>query len=195
MENNYLALLYDLIAHPGRGLNRAREDKPWIFLVAVVILSGISIATGATLFVSSFTGVRRVALFSSLLLVMVLLTFFWVINVGILHFFAEVWGKRGSVIDLFITLGLAMFPSIFVSPLSLIVEGLGGGRIFFQTFFTIVLLLWCFFLALSAIREVYFSATFEEALLILLTPIILFMVLSIFLPLGCILLTILSLPL
>jgi len=71
---------------------------------------------------------------------------------------------------------------------------LGGGRIFFQSFFTIVLLLWCFFLALSAIREVYSSATFE-ALLILLTPIILFTVLSIFLPLSCILLAILSLPL
>ena len=194
MENNYLALLYDLIAHPGRGLNRAREDKPWIFLVAVVIFSGISIATGATLFVSSFTGVGRVALFSILLMVIVLLTFFWVVNVGIFHFFAEVWGKRGRVIDLFITLGLAMFPFIFVSPLSLIVEGLGGWRIFFQFFFTIALLLWCFFLALSAIREVYSSATFE-ALLILLTPIILFMVLSIFFPLSCILLTILSLPL
>lgn len=194
MENNYLAFLYDLIAHPGKGLNQAREDKPWIFLVAVVILSGISIATGATLFVSGFTRVRRVVLFSNLFLVIVILTFFWVVNVGILHFFAEVWGKRGSVIDLFITLGLAMFPFVFVSPLSLIVEGLGGGRIFFQSFFTIVLLLWCFFLALSAIREVYSSATFE-ALLILLTPIILFTVLSIFLPLSCILLAILSLPL
>jgi len=194
MENNYLALFYDLIAHPGRGINRAREDKPWIFLVAIVILSGISIATGATLFISSFTGVRRVALFFNLFLVMVLLTFFWVINVGILHFFAEVWGKRGRVIDLFITLGLAMFPFIFISPLSLIVEGLGGGRIFFQSFFTIALLLWCFFLALSAIREVYSSATFE-ALLILLTPILMFMIISVFLPLGFILLTILSLPL
>lgn len=194
MENNYLALLYDLIAHPGKGLNQARENKPWIFLVAVVILSGISIATGATLFVSSFTRAGRVVLFSNLFLVIVLLTFFWVVNVGILHFFAEVWGKRGSVIDLFITLGLAMFPFVFVSPLSLIVEGLGGGRIFFQSFFTIVLLLWCFFLALSAIREVYSSATFE-ALLILLTPIILFTVLSIFLPLSCILLAILFLPL
>jgi hypothetical protein len=194
MENNYLALLYDLIAHPGKGLNRAREDKPWIFLVAVVILSGISIATGTTLFVSSFTRVGRVALFSNLFLVTVFLTLFWVINVGILHFFAEVWGKRGSVIDLFITLGLAMFPFVFVSPLSLLAEGLGVGRVFFQALFTIVLLLWCFFLALSAIREVYFSATFE-ALLILLTPIILFMLLSIFLPLGYILLAILSLPL
>ncbi len=194
MENNYLALLYDLIAHPGRGINRAREDKPWIFLVAIVILSGISIATGATLFISSFTGVRRVALFFNLFLVMVLLTFFWVINVGILHFFAEVWGKRGRVIDLFITLGLAMFPFIFISPLSLIVEGLGGGRIFFQALFALALLLWCFFLALSAIREVYSSATFE-ALLILLTPILMFMIISVFLPLGFILLTILSLPL
>lgn len=194
MENNYLALFYDLIAHPGRGINRAREDKPWIFLVAIVILSGISIATGATLFISSFTGVRRVALFSNLFLVMVLLTLFWVVNVGILHFFAEVWGKRGRVIDLFITLGLAMFPFIFISPLSLIVEGLGGGRIFFQALFTIALLLWCFFLALSAIREVYSSATFE-ALLILLTPILMFMIISVFLPLGFILLTILSLPL
>ena len=194
MENNYLALLYNLIAHPGRGLNRAREDKPWIFLVAVVILSGISIATGATLFISSFTGVRRVALFSNLFLVMVLLAFFWVINVGILHFFAEVWGKRGSVIDLFITLGLAMFPFIFVSPLSLIGEGLGGGRIFFQVLFALALLLWCFFLALSAIREVYSSAT-SDALLILLTPILMFMIISVFLPLGFILLTILSLPL
>ena len=194
MENNYLVLLYDLIAHPGRGLKRVREDKPWIFLVAVVILSGISIATGDTLFISSFTGVRRVALFSNLFLVMVLLAFFWVINVGILHFFAEVWGKRGSVIDLFITLGLAMFPFIFVSPLSLIGEGLGGGRIFFQVLFALALLLWCFFLALSAIREVYSSAT-SDALLILLTPILMFMIISVFLPLGFILLTILSLPL
>ncbi|NIM02864.1 hypothetical protein GTN66_01750 [bacterium] len=194
MENNYLALLYDLIAHPGRGLSRARDDKPWIFLVAVVILSGISIATGTTLFVSSFTGMGRIALFSNLFLVTVLLTLFWVINVGILHFFAEVWGKRGSVIDLFITLGLAMFPFVFVSPLSLLAEGLGGGRVFFQALFTIVLLLWCFLLALSAIREVYFSQTFE-ALLILLTPIILFMLLFIFLPLAYILLAILSLPL
>ncbi|MFB0526434.1 MAG: YIP1 family protein [bacterium] len=194
MENNYLALLYDLIARPGRGLSRAREDRPWIFLVAVVILSVVSIATGTTLFVSSFTGVARVALFSNLFLVTVLLILFWVIDVGILHFFAEVWGKRGRVIDLFITLGLAMFPFIFVSPLSLIVEGLGGGRIFFQALFALALLLWCFFLALCAIREVYSSTTFE-ALLILLTPLVLFMALSILLPLGCILLAILSFPL
>lgn len=194
MENNYLALLYDLIARPGRGLGRAREERPWIFLVAVVILSVISIATGTTLFVSSFTGVRMVVLFSSLFLVTVLFTLFWIVNVGILHFFAEVWGKRGNIIDLFITLGLAMFPSIFVSPLSLLGEGLGGGRIFFQSFFTVVLLLWCFLLTLSAIKEVYSSATFE-ALLILLTPVVLFMVLSILLPLGCILLAMLSLPL
>jgi hypothetical protein len=194
MENNYLALLYDLIARPGRGLSRAREERPWIFLVAVVILSVISIATGTTLFVSSFTGVRMVALFSSLFLVTVLFTLFWIVNVGILHFFAEVWGKRGNIIDLFITLGLAMLPSIFVSPLSLLGEGLGGGRIFFQSFFTGVLLLWCFLLTLSAIKEVYSSATFE-ALLILLTPVVLFMVLSILLPLSCILLAMLSLPL
>ncbi|MDH5661842.1 MAG: YIP1 family protein [Elusimicrobiota bacterium] len=194
MENNYLALFYDLIAHPGKGLSRAREDRPWIFLSAVIILSVISIATGTTLFVSRFTGVRRVALFSNLFLVMVLVAVFWIVNVGILHFFAEVWGKKGSVIDLFITLGLAIFPSIFVSPLSLLVEGLGGGRIFFQSFFTVVLLLWCFLLTLSAIKEVYSSATFE-ALLILLTPVVLFMVLSILLPLGCILLAMLSLPL
>jgi len=194
MENNYLALLYDLIARPGRGLGRAREERPWIFLVAVVILSVVSIATGATLFVSSFTGIRRVALFSSLFLVTVLFAIFWIVNVGILHFFAEVWGKRGNIIDLFITSGLAMFPSIFVSPLSLLGEGLGGGRIFFQSFFTVVLLLWCFLLTVSTIKEVYSSATFE-ALLILLTPVaLLFMVFSILLPLGFILLAMLSLP-
>ena len=194
MENNYSALFYDLAIHPGRGLNRAKEHKPWIFLVAVVILSEISIATGATLFVSSFSGVGRIAFFSGLLLVIIVLTFFWIINVGILHFFAEVWGKRGRVIDLFITLGLAMFPFVFVSPLSLIVEGLGRGRIFFQSIFTIALLLWCFFLVLSAIREVYSSSSFE-ALLILLMPILLFMVIFIFLPLGFILSTVLLLSL
>ncbi|MFQ5867196.1 MAG: Yip1 family protein [bacterium] len=191
MENNYSALPYDLVAHPGRGLNRAKEHRPWIFLVAIVILSEISIATGATLFVSSFTGAGRVSFFSNLFLIMILLTFFWIINVGILHFFAEVWGKRGRVIDLFITFGLAMFPFILVSPLSLIVEGLGRGRIFFQSIFTIAILLWCFFLALAAIREVYSSAPLE-ALLILLTPVLFFMVLLIFLPLACILLVILS---
>jgi len=194
MENNYSQLLYDLAIHPGRGLNRAKEHKPWIFLVAVVILSEISIATGATLFVSSFTGVGRITFFSNLLLTIILLTLFWIINVGILHFFAEVWGKRGRVIDLFITLGLAMFPFIFVSPLSLIVEGLGRGKIFFQSIFTTFVLLWYFFLVLDAIKEVYSSSTLE-ALLILLTPILLFTVLSIFLPLGCILLTVLSLSL
>jgi len=194
MENNYSQLLYDLAIHPGRGLNRAKEHKPWIFLVAVVILSEISIATGVTLFVSSFTGVGRITFFSNLLLTIILLTLFWIINVGILHFFAEVWGKRGRVIDLFITLGLAMFPFIFVSPLSLIVEGLGRGKIFFQSIFTTFVLLWYFFLVLDAIKEVYSSSTLE-ALLILLTPILLFTVLSIFLPLGCILLTVLSLSL
>ena len=194
MENNYSQLLYDLAIHPGRGLNRAKEHKPWIFLVAVVILSEISIATGVTLFVSSFTGVGRITFFSNLLLTIILLTFFWLINVGILHFFAEAWRKRGRVIDLFITLGLAMFPFIFVSPLSLIVEGLGRGKIFFQSIFTTFVLLWYFFLVLDAIKEVYSSSTLE-ALLILLTPILLFTVLSIFLPLGCILLTVLSLSL
>ncbi len=193
MENDYLALFYDLIAHPGKGLSRGREDRPWIFLAAVIILSVISIATGTTLFVSRFTGVTRVALFSNLFLVTVLVAVFWIVNVAILHFSAEVWGKRGSVIDLFVTLGLAIFPYIFVSPLSLLVEGLGGGRIFFRSFFTIVLLLWSFFLALSAIKEVYSSATLA-ALLILLTPLVLFMALSIILPLGCILLAMLSLP-
>lgn len=194
MENNYLTLLYDLIACPGRGLSRAREARPWVFLVAVVVLSVISIATGTTLFVSSFTEVSRIALFSILFLVTVLLALFWIFNVGIIHFFAEVWGKRGNAIDLFITSGLAMFPLIFVSPLSLLGEGLGAGRIFFQSLFTVVLLLWCFLLTLSAIKEVYSSAT-SSALMILLTPIVLFVVLSILLPLGCILLAMFSLSL
>lgn len=194
MENNYSTLLYDLAIHPGRGLNRAKEDKPWIFLVAVVILAEISIATGATLFVSRFIGAGRIAFFLNLIFIIILLTFFWIISVGILHFFAEVWGKRGSIIDLFITLGLAMFPFLFVSPLSLIVEGLGRGRIFIQSIFAIAVLLWFFFFALAAVREVYCSSTFE-ALLILLAPILLFTILFIFLPLGSILLTILSLSL
>lgn len=194
MENNYSVLLYDLAIHPVRGLNRAKEYRPWIFLVAIVILSEISVATGATLFVSSFTGVGRITFFLNLFLTIILLTFFWIINVGILHFFAEVWGKRGRVIDLFITLGLAMFPFIFVSPLSLIVEGLDRGKIFFQSIFTIFVLLWCFLLVLAAIKEVYSSSTLE-ALLILLTPILLVTVLSIFLPLGWILLTALFLSL
>ncbi|MCJ7645989.1 YIP1 family protein [bacterium] len=194
MENNYSTLLYDLAIHPGKGLNRAKEDKPWIFVVAVVILSEISIATGATLFVSRFTGVARIAFFLNLLFIIILLTFFWIINAGILHFFAEVWGKRGSIIDLFITLGLAMFPFLFVSPLSLIVEGLGRGRILFQSIFVTAVLLWFFSLALAAVREVYSSSAFE-ALLILLAPILLFTILFMFLSLGCILLTVLSLSL
>ena len=194
MENNYSALFYDLALRPGRGLNRAKEHKPWIFLAAVVILSEISIATGATLFVSSLIGAGRIAFFSNLLFIIVLLSSFWIINVGILHFFAEVWGKRGKAVDLFLTLGLAMFPFIFFSPLSLIVEGLGTGKIFFQSIFMIALLVWSFFLALAAIKEVYSSSTFE-AFLILLTPIIMFMIISVFLPLGFILLTLLSLSL
>jgi hypothetical protein len=194
MENNYSELLYDLVVHPGKGFNRAKEDKPWIFLAAIVILSEVSIATGATLFVSSFSGGGRIAFLPNLLLIIILLTLLWIINVGILHFFAEVWGKRGRVVDLFITLGLAIFPFIFVSPLSLIVEGFGRDRIFFQSIFTTAILLWCFLLALAAIKEVYSSSTLE-ALVILLTPIFLFTVLSIFLPLGCILLTALSLSL
>jgi len=192
MVNNLSELFYDLVIHPGIGLNRAKERKPWIFLVAVVILSEISIATGATLFVSSFTGVGKIAFFSNLLLVIVFLTFLWVINVGILHFFAEVWGKRGRAIDLFITLGLAMLPFVFFSPLSLIVEGLSRGRIFFQSIFMIALVVWSFFLALAAVREVYSSSTFE-AVLLLLTPILLFIGVSILLPLGLVLLTLFSL--
>jgi len=191
MEKNYSELFYDLVAHPGRGFNLAKEHKPWIFLVAAVILSEISIATGATLFVSRFTGAGRISFFSNLIVVIVLLTFLWIINVGILHFFAELWGKRGRVVDLFVTLGLSMFPFVFVTPLSLIGEGLGRGRIFFQSVFFTLVLLWCFFLALAAIEEVYSSSTLE-ALLILLTPILLFTGLSIFLLLGCILLISLS---
>lgn len=191
MENNYSPLLYDLAIHPGRGLSRAKEDKPWIFLAGIVILSEISIATGATLFVARFTGVPRIAFFLNLLFIIILLTFFWIISVGILHFFAEVCGKRGSIVDLFITLGLAMFPFLFVSPLSLIVEGLGRGRIFFQSIFATAVLLWFFSLALAAVREVYSSST-SEALLILLAPILLCTILFIFLSLGSILLTVLS---
>ncbi len=194
MENNFSELFYNLTIRPARGFNQAKERKPWIFLVAIVILAEISTATGASLFVSSFTGVGRIAFFSNLLLIIACLTFFWVINVGILHFFAEVWGKRGKAIDLFLTLGLALFPFIFFSPFSLIVEGLGRGRIFFQFISIVILLVWSFSLALAAIKEVYSSSTFE-ALLIVLTPIILFIVLSAVIPLGLILLTVISLPL
>jgi len=194
MENNFSELFYDLTIRPARGFNQAKERKPWIFLIAIVIFSEISIATGVSLFVSSFTGVGRIAFFSNLLLTIVCLTLFWVINVGILHFFAEVWGKRGKAIDLFITLGLALFPFIFFSPLSLIGEGLSRGRIFFQFISIVILLVWSFSLALAAIKEVYSSSTFE-AFLILLTPIILFIVLSAVIPVGLILLTVISPPL
>jgi hypothetical protein len=194
MENNNSVFLYDLAIHPGRGLRRVREHRPWILLVAIVILSEISLATGVSLFVSNFTGVGRNTFFLNLFLTIILFTVFWIIKAGILHFFAELWGKRGSAIDLFITLGLAMFPFIFVSPLSLIVEGLGRGRILVQSIFTTFVLLWCFFLVLAGIREVYSSSTFE-ALLILLTPFLLMTMLFIFLPLGYILLTVLSLSL
>ena len=191
MENNSLSLLYDLAINPGKGLTRAREHRPWFFLLGVVILSEISVVTGATLVLSRFAAIEGALFFSGLFLIMVLLTMVWLTNVGILHFFAELWGKRGRVVDLFVTLGLSMFPFVFVTPLSLIGEGLGRGRIFFQSVFFTLVLLWCFFLALAAIEEVYSSSTLE-ALLILLTPILLFTGLSIFLLLGCILLISLS---
>ena len=192
MENNSLSLLYDLAINPGKGLTRAREHRPWFFLLGVVILSEISVVTGATLVLSRFAAIEGALFFSGLFLIMVLLTMVWLTNVGILHFFAEVWGKRGRIVDLFITLGLAMFPFIFVSPLSVIVESLRGGRIFFQSIIILALVLWSFFLALAAVREVYSCSTFE-ALLILLTPILLLLIISVLLPLSCIFLTLFSL--
>jgi len=192
MENNSLSLLYDLAINPGKGLTRARKHRPWFFLLGVVILIEISIAMGATLFLSRFTAIESAVFFPGLFLVMVFLILVWLTNVGILHFFAEVWGKRGRIVDLFITLGLAMFPFIFVSPLSLMVEGLRGDSIFFPSIIVFALVLWSFFLSLAAIRDVYSCSAFE-ALLILLTPILLFLIISLFLPLSCIFLTLFSL--
>jgi len=192
MENNSLSLLYDLAINPGKGLTRAREHRPWFFLLGVVILSEISVVTGATLVLSRFAAIEGALFFSGLFLIMVLLTMVWLTNVGILHFFAELWGKKGRIVDLFLTLGLALFPFIFVSPLSLIVESLRAGRIFFQSIIMLALVLWSFCLALAAIREAYSCSTFE-ALLILLTPIFLFLIVCLFLPIGCIFFALFSL--
>jgi len=194
MGNEHSEFLYDLATHPARAFNRAKELRPWIYLVAVVVLSGVSLATGATLLISRFTGAGRITLFYNLIFITIIFTSIWIVDAGILHFFAEVFGKKGRVVDLFVSLGLASFPFIFITPIVLMVEGLFRARIFFHSIFIVGLLVWYFFLLLAGIKEVYSSSSFE-AFLILLTPILLFTVVSIFIPLGFILLTVLSLSL
>jgi len=194
MEDYYTEILYDLAIRPGRGFGRAREHRPWLFLVFIVFLSEISIAVGASLSLTNLARMSKFGFFSNLIFTIVLATFFWIINAGILHFSAEVWGKKGKVIDLFLTLGLAMFPFILFTPLSLIAEGLGKGGIFLYPLFTSLILIWYLFLVVSSIREVYASSTFE-AVLILLVPIGVFATLLMFISIAYILLMVISLSL
>ena len=178
MEKNYSKIFYNLILNPTVGFDKATDEKPWPFLFLVYILTWTSSLIGNSIFLKTF---GKFNITFGLITLVFVGFLFWVFVTGIVHFFAEVLGERGRIVDLFASFGFSALPLIFFCPLSLIVNGLGRGKTFFYIIILCAISVWFVILLIIAVERVYSCLTWK-AILILASPFILWVTIGLILP-------------
>jgi hypothetical protein len=94
----------------------------------------------------------------------------WFMGVAVWHLIAEFFGGRGTGIGLFVTLGFAHFPQVFIVPLWVFAALLPiSMKTVVMAVAALAILCWSLFLTVTAMKEVYQLST-VKAVLVIVTP-------------------------
>lgn len=170
-------LFYTLIVNPGQGFGRIIEQRPWILMVFIFILARLSATVGRLLLFPAYPA--RVGVEFFLITDLLLWFFLWVLGVGMMHLFAELWGNQGRAINLFLVWGFVFLPLIFISPIVIVIRAVQSVGMWGWVLLFLLSLGWLIGMGISALKNVY-SCSGKGAFLILISPILFIGVLFIF---------------
>jgi len=160
-----LELLLYIIIHPQYALKT--KDKPLLLSLVVLVMAALSSSMGSLLV--GGTSVEGNIFFFGITLNIIFLLLFWLIAVSLWHLVAEGFRGRGKVLELFPSIGICLFPAIFLGPLALLMTPFGSTVTKFYPLLKSIVVIWIIVLQILALRMTYeFSGTL--ATLSYLTP-------------------------
>ena len=167
---NLFEVLYDVLFQPQIAMRTIADNKNIpqalvVFFVSIIIpiwamYFGLQ-AAGMSMMIHLFIGVKIVG---SMMM--------WFMGTAVWHLLAEFYGGKGTALGLFSTLGFAYFPQILIVPFWVVAALLPVSmKTIMMTLSALIILGWCLFLSITAMKEVYqFSAA--KAVLVMLTPLL-----------------------
>lgn len=160
--------LYDVLFEPKVGMKNMAAEKN-VGQALGVFLCSMIIPIWALYFGFKAAGLSTMIHMMMMLKVIGSLII-WIMGAAIWHLVAELFGGRGTAVGLFVTLGFAHIPRIFMVPLWAIITVMPASSKNVLLFLSVLLLLfWSFYLDIVAIREVHQLST-AKSVLVMLTP-------------------------
>ncbi|WP_378955303.1 Yip1 family protein [Pelosinus sp. sgz500959] len=162
--------LYDVLFQPWVAMRNMAESKNVGQAISVFFCS-ILVPIWALYFGLKDTGLAM--MFHVLVMFKVIGSLMiWIMGVAIWQLTAEFFGGRGTAVGLFVTLGFAHIPRIFMVPLWAMVTVMPSStKTFLLSISVLVLVFWSLYLDVVAIREVHQLST-AKSVLVLMSPII-----------------------
>ncbi len=162
--------LYDVLFQPQAGMRNLAEGKNVGQALSVFLIS-ILLPIWALSFALKSTG-SSMMIYVMMLIKIAASLIIWFMGAAILHLIAEFFGGRGTGVGLFVTLGFAHIPRIFMVPLWAIIMGMpAGSKTVLLSASVLLVIVWSFYLDIVAIREVYQLST-AKSVLVMITPIL-----------------------
>ncbi len=167
---NIFEVLYDVLFQPKIAM-QIIADKKNVSQAVVVFFLSLLIPLWALYFGLQEAGMSAMIHFF-IGFKMVSGMFMWFIGTAVWHLIAEFLGGRGTGLGLFVTLGFAHFPQVFIVPLWVFATLLPVSlKSIVMAVAALVILGWSFFLIITAMKEVYQFST-VKAVLVIATPLL-----------------------
>lgn len=160
--------LYDVLFQPKVGMKNMAEGKN-VGQAMSVFFCSMLIPIWALSFGFKIAGLSMMIHVMMMLKVLASLII-WVMGAAVWQLVAEFFGGRGTAVGLFVTLGFAHIPRIFIVPLwALITVMPASSKTVLLSVSVLVLVFWSCYLDVVAIREVHQLST-VKSVLVLITP-------------------------
>jgi hypothetical protein len=167
---NVFEVLYDVLFQPKVAM-QIIADKKNISQAVVVFLLSLFIPLWALYFGLQEAGISTmIHFFMGFKIVSGILM--WFMGAAVWHLIAEFFGGRGTGKGLFVTLGFAHFPQVFIVPLWAFAALLPVSlKTIVMAVAALAILCWSLFLTVTAMKEVYQFST-AKAVLVIVTPLL-----------------------
>ena len=148
---NSLELLLHIVIHPHYALKA--KDKPLVVAIVASVMAILSSSLGNLL--ATGTSVGGKVFFFGIALKVLLLLVFWFLAVSIWHLVAEGFRGKGRVLELFPSMGICLFPAVFLCPLALLMGPFGHMATEFYPLLKSIILIWIIALQILSLKIVY----------------------------------------
>ena len=152
--DQFFAYIAGTFTSPRSTLAKIAARRPLVSAIIVFILTGLVSA------LSGFSNIPAQMPFNAAMLApaaiigtLIFGTFFWFIQTGVYHLFAEFFGGEGSVLSLFTTLPFTSLPSLVLTPIGMLMQAARLGVLMVPV--SLGMFIWMVVLQVLALKEVY----------------------------------------